>query len=403
MGPALLRGHTCRMLLRLVVTVTVFAAIAASTRVDAASYGAAVVERIFLFFGVLSVVSVILRISTPLVARALRRWRPASSTEPYSLAHVMLNLDSAPPATWNNMGFWPLRDPGAPPSTDFKAAATSLAVHLADAAALSPDDVLLDVGIGCGDQALVYAPRVRSYIGITSLPLHASMASSKLLQDNLAEKSQIYARDCSDPVGLHSKNCEGWPVDVLNAALVDGNINKVLALDCLIHFQPDRRKFFMFANATLVAAYDRLQNASSAQDQHQPHEVCFAAEDLLRAHDKLPFLQSLGLRTICRLTNTPFSNFISKSEYVQLLADAGFSSEYGWSIHFDDISSRVFPGLSDFLEERGSARDGIGEFLRFEKFSMFGNVVRWWYNKEIVSAYIVSATKSVSSPIPPPT
>ncbi|KAK9382503.1 uncharacterized protein V2V93DRAFT_390183 [Kockiozyma suomiensis] len=294
----------------------------------------------------------------------------------------MLNIDSNLSSTWNNMGYWPIREPGYPPSTAFASAATCLATKLATAAELKSSDTLLDIGIGCGDQALVYAPLVKKYIGVTSLAEHASLAHDKLEKKEMLDKASVYALDCSSP------NERTWPTALLNSVVLDGSVNKIIALDCLYHFSPSRENFLHFASASLEAAYERLRNEDQSGCQ-----VSFVAEDMLLASRPLPIIKMLGLRIICSLSQSPLLNFKTADEYRSMLQDSGFGSSRGWTIEMQDISDRVFPGLADFLDERGSARDGIGRWLRFERFTYFGKVVRWWYEQHVIRAFIISATK----------
>ncbi|KAK9330003.1 hypothetical protein V1520DRAFT_341635 [Lipomyces starkeyi] len=351
-----------------------------TSALDGATYSIVILERILLFLGVYIAISGI--IATVFMAgRHIRRRLIDDAVtigEVYDLAHVMLNLDSEPPSTWNNMGYWSSPVDSSTVS-DFKLAAESLATKLSDAARLNPADSMIDVGIGCGDQSVLYSRLVSKYIGITSLQAHCDLAYTALKNRGLLANARILALDASDPLTT-------WPTEILNTTIVDGRVNKILALDCLYHFQPSRKKFFKFVNGALECAFEkRMQSGDGG-------EVCFAAEDLLVGRE-LNFSQWLRLRVICALARTPFKNFISIQEYMRLLEDSGFTRERGWNVQFEDISGHVFPGLTNFIETRGSGRDGIGKYLRFERFTVFGKVVRWWQEDGVVKAYIVTVQK----------
>ncbi|KAK9366710.1 hypothetical protein V1509DRAFT_673064 [Lipomyces kononenkoae] len=305
----------------------------------------------------------------------------ARAGEVYDLSHVMLNLAADPPSTWNNMGYWstPVDCSTVP---DYRLAAESLATKLSDAAGLSRADRVIDVGIGCGDQSVLYSRLVGQYIGITSLEAHSDIAYAALAKSDMLENAHILTLDASDPLNT-------WPSDLLKTAVVDGCVNKVLALDCLYHFQPSREKFFKFVNVALESAFEKRIQCGDGAD------VCFAAEDLLKGRE-LNFSQQLWMRLICTLARTPFKNFISVQEYTKLLEDSGFTKDRGWNVQFEDISDHVFPGLSNFLELRGSGQDGIGKYLRFERFTGFGKVIRWWQDFGVVKAYIVTIHKTVA-------
>ncbi|KAK7204764.1 hypothetical protein BZA70DRAFT_290082 [Myxozyma melibiosi] len=371
---------------RIILTAVVFALLVAYIPVNDSR--AAAIERIFLFFGVFTIVSFFVHISLALLQISIRKLHQSNDehSEVYDLAHVMLNLDSTPPSTWNNMGYWPARDETTP-ACSFPDANLALAVKLARAANLGPDDCVLDIGIGCGDQSLVYAPMTRQYVGATSLADHAALATGKLRNAGLLGKASVYTLDCSVPDETH------WPAEMLRSFVVQGDVNKILALDCLYHFTPSRARFLAFAHSSLEAACERLTKQVLSDS---PREVCFAAEDLLlSSRSSLSLPKLLGLRAICLLTQTPFANFLDEHEYLSLLHAAGFTPAQSWTVELQDITEHVFPGLAGFLADRAAARDGVGRWLRFERFAVFGQVVRWWYTQRVVRAYIISARKSI--------
>ncbi|KAK9429884.1 hypothetical protein V1505DRAFT_372910 [Lipomyces doorenjongii] len=365
---------------KIICSAAVYVGIVTTTALDGTTYGTVILERIFLFLGVYNAISGIIATVFTTGSHIHRRFIDDDVTigEVYDLAHVMLNLDSEPPSTWNNMGYW---SPPVDSSTvlDFKLAAKSLATKLSDAARLNPADTIIDVGIGCGDQSVLYSRLVSKYIGITSLQAHSDLAYTALKKRGLLGNTRILTLDASDPLTT-------WPMDVLNSTIVDGRVNKILALDCLYHFQPSRKKFFKFVNGALECAFENRRQSGDGG------EVCFAAEDLLAGRE-LNFSQWLRLRVICALARTPFKNFISIQDYMTLLEDSGFTRERGWNVQFEDISDHVFPGLTNFIEIRGSGRDAIGKYLRFERFSVFAKVLRWWQDDGVVKAYIVTLQK----------
>ncbi|KAK9239465.1 hypothetical protein V1525DRAFT_38551 [Lipomyces kononenkoae] len=367
---------------KVVCAAAVYVGIVTTTSVGNSTYVGVILERIFLFVGVYVTISAIIATAFAAGRRIHGRFTDDVRVgEVYDLAHVMLNLDSEPATTWNNMGYW---SAAVDSSTvrDFKLAAESLATKLSVAARLSSADTVVDVGIGCGDQSVLYSRLVGQYIGITSLQSQSDIAYAALAKRDMLGNAHILTLDASDPLNT-------WPSDLLKTAVADGAVNKILALDCLYHFQPSREKFFKFVNVTLESAFEKRLQCGDIT------EVCFAAEDLLKGRE-LNFSQRLRMRLICAFARTPFNNFISVQEYASLLENSGFTNEHGWSVQFEDISDHVFPGLSNFLELRGSGQDGIGKYLRFEKFTAFGKVVRWWHDDGVVKAYIVTIRKMVA-------
>ncbi|KAK9243880.1 hypothetical protein V1506DRAFT_462080 [Lipomyces tetrasporus] len=375
------RKYYILLIVKIVFSTAVYIGIVTTTSLKASCGGGVILERFFLFFGVYIVTSAIIATVFAIGTYIYRRFidgDDVTTGEVYDLAHVMLNLDSESPATWNNMGYWSTPVDSAT-TLDFKLAAKCLALKLSDAARLNPADTVLDVGIGCGDQSVLYSQLVGQYIGITSLQAHSDLACNALEKRNLLGRARILALDASDP-------SRTWPSEMLKTLLVDGRVNKILALDCLYHFKPSREKFLKFVNAVLECAFEkRTQSGDTGQ-------VCFAAEDLLKGRE-LKFSQWLRLRVICALARTPFKNFISVEEYQGLLEDSGFTKERGWNVEFEDISDKVFPGLTNFIELRGSGRDTIGRYLRFERFSIFGKIVRWWWDEGVVKSYVVTIRK----------
>ncbi|KAK9456655.1 hypothetical protein V1511DRAFT_520629 [Dipodascopsis uninucleata] len=313
--------------------------------------------------------------------------------EVYSFAHIMLNLDSMPPAMWNNMGYWPIhsRHLNMIPS-DFKSACANMANRLSLNANLCTADSLIDVGIGCGDQSLLYAPQVEKYIGITSLTSHSAIASRRLA---FQQNAEILTLDASDPVN-------DWPPSILRRSLVEGQVNKILALDCLYHFTPTREKFLTYVNRTLECAFNKGAT-----------EVCFAAEDLV-CDDKVSLKNNFLLAAFCLAANAPLQNiFTTKQQYLTLLQRCGFTREKGWSIAIEDISDCVFPGLASFLEYRANINCSstlssstaltsppapqpfeINHFLRFERFAAFSKVIRWWADTGIVRSVMITVKKT---------
>ncbi|KAK9474876.1 S-adenosyl-L-methionine-dependent methyltransferase [Dipodascopsis tothii] len=283
--------------------------------------------------------------------RALAALRAGRTREVYSLSHVLLNLTD-PGTLWNNMGLW--RDV-AP--DDFPAAATALAARLALAAALGPADRLLDIGVGCGDQTLLYAPQVAAYTGVTSLDAQAAVAARRC--KGLAHAA-LYTLDASRP--------QSWPAAALERA---ADCNKIVALDCLYHLAPDRREFLTYAHSLLAAG------------------GAFAAADLVRG-DSPSFLQQLGLRVVCAFAHTPVANFVTVADYVRLLESCGFTAAAGWTVSVEDVSADVFDGLARFIKRRDAS---LGAHLQFKPYSSFAKVLAWWARSGVVRSVVVTVRK----------
>ncbi|KAK9466042.1 hypothetical protein V1512DRAFT_264609 [Lipomyces arxii] len=339
-----------RVVVKTLSTVGVFVGLIESSPINGTAGYAFIL--IFLFIGIAVVVSAVI---DGLYAVCRRK------IEIYDSSHVMLNIASQL-STWNNMGLWTH-------TAEFVPAAIALATKLSDAVQLQLSDDLLDIGIGCGDQAKVYAPLSKSYVGITSLAAQADMARSALASADCANNAKIWTLDASDPAT--------WPEEIL---LSVGSPNKIIALDCLYHFSPSRARFLAFA-------HDILERTHDTKKCH----VAFAAEDLLRGPN-LSRIHSLALNVICKLSHSPAVNFVTQHDYATLLHNAGFTPDSGWTVTFEHVSDSVFPGLCEFIARRSSDK-GVGKYLTFSKYTTFGKLVSWWHANDIIRAYVITLTK----------
>lgn len=215
------------------------------------------------------------------------------------------------------------------------------------------------MGIGCGDQACLYGPLVRSYHGVTSLNLQSQIAKRKT---DLLPNVKIYTLDASNPRAE-------WPSSVLDVI----SFNKVISLDCLYHLAPSRRKFLEFV----------FENLSSNNVENT--DRIFVAEDLILGDlNGYKIKDKLLLWPICLLSGTPYRNFISIKEYEQLLRDSGFDEH--WKIEITDISRNVFGGLAQFIEQR---QNTLGQHIKFSQYFVFSKILRWWERTGIVNSVIV--------------
>ncbi|KAL4870707.1 hypothetical protein BDV12DRAFT_207413 [Aspergillus spectabilis] len=328
-------------------------------------------------------------------------------TSLYALDHALLNIPLPPPSMWMNMGYW--KD-----TADFPTACASLLDQiLITASLLGPDGEaihhpkkktfrVLDVGIGCGDQSLRVCgytrisqgnlfsaqdndeskggeeeeeeePLFESYTGLTSLPVQASFASSRLSQSQKIKASEgkrqtkaaIFCADAADPSfwseEIHS--CLPSPSPGSSSSSKDSQTketeeeeeNWLLALDTLYHFTPSRAPLLHYTSSTLHAslmAFDLLLPSP-------PHS--------------LSLIQKILLYFLCLITSTPYSNFLTQKEYTSLLIEAGYDPE---KIIFRDISEHVFPGISYFIKKREGVLKRYG--MRIGKFKGAGRVFGWW-------------------------
>jgi hypothetical protein len=139
----------------------------------------------------------------------------------------------------------------------------------------------------------------------------------------------------------------------------------LLALDTMYHFRPTRLPLLSYAQKNLQAN--------------------LMAFDLVMADD-IPWHQKLLLRVMCWLTNAPFANLVSRSEYVNMLVSAGYDRA---QIEIRDVTKFCFRGLADFIERQ--AEEGVPYGLKMGKFRVARKMFAWWARGDIVRGLIVVA------------
>lgn len=272
---------------------------------------------------------------------------------------------------------------------------------------------VLDVGCGCGDQSVHIAslrkdaflttttaasqygfstsveasestlrrqsngddsfkPLFDTYVGITLLPSQAQVAQQRMClhqeQNNDGDRvsADIFCADGADP--------SSWTGELHNSisSLVDTSLDPntstwLLALDTMYHFKPSRLPILHYAHNTLHAS--------------------FMAFDLLLA-DNASWWQRLKMQLICWVTGSPFTNFLTREEYVRLLVAAGYDPS---RIEIKDISRHVFPGITDFLDRR--LQEGQLYGIKLGKFRGAKSVFGWWAKSGIVRGVVVVARR----------
>ncbi|KAJ5501557.1 hypothetical protein N7453_006374 [Penicillium expansum] len=349
--------------------------------------------------------------------RALRK--PQASV--YGLDHAVLNIQLPPQSMWMNMGYWEY-------TTDFPTACQALLDQVL-AAALSTEKAssvrILDVGCGCGDQSLqltkilngssstsqsssesgtgtgipsdirssesglrfrhsktklesLSSIRLDSYIGITLEPAQAALGSSRIhhMQRESEDfiQADIFCADAAVPnswTGELKKSITAFE-DASTKPNGNGTGNEdtstwLLALDTIYHFRPSRLPLLTYAHNTL--------NAS------------FMAFDLILSNS-ITWYEKILLRLVCWATNSPFGNFITEKEYVELLGTAGYDPAF---IEIRDVSQYVFGGLAGFIERRIEEARPFG--IKLGKFRGAKLVFGWWAKGRIVRGVVVVAKK----------
>lgn len=217
-------------------------------------------------------------------------------------------------------------------------------------------------------------PRLDSYVGITLEPAQARFAQQRINEaqagienSTTIPKTEIFCADAADPSSW-SGDLQESINDLATFAATPNTATWLLALDTMYHFRPSRLPILHYAQNTLHAS--------------------LMAFDLILA-DGVSWRERLLLRLVCWLTGSPYSNFISQREYVDLLVAAGYNSS---QVEMRDISRHVFGGLADFLGRRVEDARPFG--VKLGKFRAARVVFRWWARSGIVRGVVVVARRS---------
>jgi hypothetical protein len=178
-----------------------------------------------------------------------------------------------------------------------------------------------------------------------------------------AAKPSTWTKDIHEAVAGKSTKEDGTYV----APTTPNQATWVLALDTLYHFIPSREPILRHAFGEL--------NAS------------IMAFDLLLS-DTPSIWDLILLRLVCFFAATPFSNFLTLTEYRTQLLAAGYHRN---KIEIRDISGHVFAGMASFIERRDGERKTIG--MTIGRYRVAGKVFKWWARSGIVRGCIVVARR----------
>ncbi|KAH7418957.1 hypothetical protein BKA64DRAFT_649752 [Cadophora sp. MPI-SDFR-AT-0126] len=317
----------------------------------------------------------------------------------YRLDHGILNVEMPPASMWMNIGFWEQ-------TTSFPAACRGLLDEVLMAAGLlGPDRIpfgqskttrlrVIDLGFGCGDQSIYLTQLARkirqpgdsttdspthyfldSYVGLTIVPSQFRFANERLYSSSNKNGSRVklFCADAAKPwtwtKDLHEAatdtSTKGDGADV--TPTTSNQATWVLALDTLYHFIPSREPIFRHTFREL--------NAS------------IMAFDLLLS-DTLSIWDLLLLRLVSFFAATPFSNFLTITEYRNQLLAAGYDRN---KVEIRDISDHVFAGMASFIERRDGELKNTG--MTIGRYKAAGKVFKWWARSGIVRGCIIVARR----------
>ncbi len=280
------------------------------------------------------------------------------AAEFHDLSEKFLNRDNQ---YWGNLGYWQY-------SHDYSSACEALAVVLAEASLLDKDSKVLDAGFGCGDQLLLWLDKyqVNTVAGINYSHCQTQVAKTRLIEAGYSETAkQIHFGSVAE-LEQRSKK--------LDLTLGQGEINRIIALDCAYHF-PCRKHFFQ-SSAGLITSNGRI-----------------GLTDILLADNKLSVLESILLKTMLFLSRIPTENIIRRSDYEDQLIEAGFRD-----VQVKDISEHVFTPFAQWLaiykQQVKAEKVKKLPLLFWLKYDVTAKFLTWAYRKNILNYVVVSAEKS---------
>lgn len=216
-------------------------------------------------------------------------------------------------------------------------------------------------------------PLVDTYVGITIQPSQAQFAQQRirLYQErnddgDIRTSSNVFCADGADPSSWTGE-LQDYVSNLVDTSLDRDTSTWLLALDTMYHFKPSRLPILHYAHNNLHAS--------------------FMAFDLLFA-DNTSWWQRLKMWLVCWVTGSPFTNFLTREEYVRLLVAAGYDPS---RIEIKDISRHVFPGITEFMDRR--IQEGQPYGVKLGKYRGAKSVFGWWARSGIVRGVVVVARR----------
>lgn len=205
-----------------------------------------------------------------------------------------------------NLGLWERAE-------DLDSAAEALVRRVAREAGIGPEDELLDVGFGRGDQLLLVADEFTParLVGLDAFPAHVALARAKLEAEGLADRVEAVAGSAT------------------RIPFEAETFTRVTAVESALHFSP-RTDFFHHAYRVLKGG-GRLVTADILTRRRHPLDVAARLSDVAAA----------------ATWRIPSANLVDKTAYARQLEAAGFEN-----VRVESIAEHVFKPFSSYLSHR---------------------------------------------------